>query len=114
MRNKIADLERALTGRVKDSHRLLLKLHLEHIDDLNIKIAALEEEIAKLLPLFDQDDLLARLQTIPDVGPRVAQVIVAEAGIDMSRFQSAAHLAAWAGLAPGKQESAGRNYSAKN
>jgi transposase len=113
LRNKIADLERALTGRVRDSHRLLLKLHLEHIDDLNAKITELEEEIAKLLPPFDQDDLLTRLQTIPGVGYQVAQVIIAEVGIDMSRFQSAAHLAAWAGLVPGKQESAGRNYSAK-
>lgn len=109
MRNKIAELARALTGRVRESHRLLLKLHLEHIDDLNIKIATLEEEIAKLLPPFDQDDLLERLQTIPGVGPQVAQVIIAEVGTDMSRFQTAAHLAAWAGLAPGKQESAGRN-----
>jgi len=113
MRSKIAELERALTGRVKDSHRLLLKLHLEHIDDLNAKLVVLEEEIAKVLPPFDQEDLLTRLQTIPGVGEKVAQAIVAEVGTDMSRFQNAHHLAAWAGLAPGKRESAGRNYSAK-
>src|SRR6266496_978936 len=88
LRQKISDLERALTGRVKDSHRLLLKLHLEHIDDLNAKLQMLEEEIAKLLTPFDHDDLLARLQTIPGVGQKVAQVIVAEVGIDMSRFHS--------------------------
>jgi len=113
MRPKIAELERALTGRVKDSHRLLLKLHLEHIDDLNAKITALQGEIDKLLPPFDQADLLARLQTIPGVGEKVAQIIVAEVGIDMSRFPTAHHLAAWAGLTPGKKESAGRNYSAR-
>lgn len=113
MRNKIAELERALKGPIKDSHRLLLKLHLEHIDDLNAKIGALEEEITKLLPPFDQDDLLARLQTIPGVGEKVAQTIVAEIGTDMSRFQTAGHLASWAGLVPGKNESAGRNRSAK-
>jgi transposase len=113
MRAKIADLERALKGHVKDSHRLLLRLHLEHIDDLNAKIVALEEEIAKLLPPFDQDDLLARLQTIPGVGEKVAQAIVAEIGTDMSRFATAGHLASWAGLVPGKNESAGRNRSAK-
>lgn len=113
LRLKIAELERALTGHVKDSHRLLLKLHLEHIDELNVKLTALEEEIAKLLPPFDQDDLLARLQTIPGVGPQVAQTIVAEIGTDMSRFISANHLASWAGLVPGKNESAGRNRSSK-
>jgi len=72
MRNKIAQLEQALKGHVKDSHRLLLRLHLEHIDDLNVKIVALEEEIAKLLPPFDADNLLERLQTIPGVGQKVA------------------------------------------
>lgn len=76
-------------------------------------MAALEAEIAKLLVRFDQDELLTRLQTIPGVGLRVAQVIIAEVGTDLSRFQSAAHLAAWAGLVPGKHESAGRNYSGK-
>jgi transposase len=113
LRQKISDLQRALTGRVKDTHRLLLKLHLEHIDDLNAKLQVLEEEIAKLLTPFDHDDLLARLQTIPGVGQKVAQVIVAEVGTDMSRFHSAGHLAAWAGLTPGKHESAGRNRSAR-
>jgi len=53
------------------------------------------------------------LQTIPGVGPQVAQTIVAEIGTDMSRFKTAAHLASWAGLVPGKNESAGRNRSAK-
>jgi transposase len=113
LRNKIAELERALTGRIHDSHRLLLRLHLDHIDELNAKITELECEIDKLLPPFDQDDLLARLQTIPGVGEQVAQVIVAEAGTDMQRFKTANHLTAWAGLAPGKNESAGRNRAAK-
>ena len=113
LRNKIDDLERALTGHVKASHRLLLKLCLEHIDELNAKVTALEQEIANLLPPFDQDDLLDRLQTIPGVGQHVAQAIIAEVGVDMSRFKTAGHLAAWAGLVPGKNESAGRNRSAK-
>ena len=80
LRIRIADLERALKGYIKDSHRLLLKLHLEHIDELNAKITELEAEITNLLPPFDQDDLLARLQTIPGVGEKVAQTIVAEIG----------------------------------
>jgi transposase len=113
MRPKIAELERALSGRIRDSHRLLLSLHLEHIDDLNAKLQRLEQEIASALGPFDQDDVLERLQTIPGVGPKVAQVIIAEIGTDMARFPSAAHLSSWAGLAPGKNESAGRNRSSK-
>ncbi len=113
LRTKISELERALSGRVKESHRLLLKLQLEHIDELNLKLEQLEMEIAKLLPPFDQDNLLARVQTIPAVGEKIAQVIVAEVGTDMQRFASAGHLAAWAGLTPGKNERAGRNRSAR-
>jgi len=113
LRNKIADLERALTGRIRDSHRLLLTLHLEHIDDLNAKLERLETEIDQLVGPFDQDDLLARLDTIPGVDQKTAQVIIAELGTDMSRFANADHAASWAGLVPGKNESAGRNYSAR-
>ncbi len=113
MRPKIAELERALTGHIKEIHRLLLSLHLEHIDDLNAKLQRLEEEIAKLLPPFDEADLLARLDTIPGVDQYTAQVIVAELGTDMSRFATAGHAASWTGLTPGKNESAGRNRSAK-
>src|SRR5207245_113930 len=65
LRDKIADLERALTGRVRPVHRTLLKLHLEHIDDLNTKIASLSEEIDRLLVPFDTTDALERLAAIP-------------------------------------------------
>ena len=113
MRSKIADLERALSGYVKANHRLLLKLHLEHIDDLNAKLERLEEEIERLLHPFDQNDLVERLDTIPGVNKKTVQVIVAELGIDMSRFPNAKHAASWAGLVPGKNESAGRNRSSR-
>ena len=113
MRPKIAELERALKGYVQDNHRFLLRLHLEHIDDLNAKLVELEEEIGKQMPPFDDNDLLERLQTIPGVGPKVAQALVAEIGVDMSRFPTAGHLASWAGLVPGKNESGGRTHSAR-
>lgn len=111
MRNKIAELEKALTGYIRDSHRLLLTLHLQHIDDLNAKLQRLEEEIDQLMPPFDHDDLIERLCTIPGVERKTAQSIIAELGTDMSRFHSAGHAASWAGLVPGKNESAGRNHS---
>ena len=113
LRSKIPDLERALSGRIRTSHRLLLRLHLEHIDDLTNKIEKLNEEIDRLMLPFDEDEQLRRLDDIPGVGREVAQVIIAELGVDMNRFPSAAHAASWAGLAPGKNESAGKNRSGK-
>lgn len=113
LRDKIADLERALTGHVRETHRTLLKMHLEHIDELNAKIEALSEEIERLLTPFDGSDALPRLTSIPGVSQRIAEVILAELGADMSRFPNAAHAASWAGLAPGKNESAGKNRSGK-
>jgi transposase len=113
LRSKIPDLERALSGRIRTSHRLLLRLHLEHIDDLTNKVEELNEEIDRLMLPFDEDEQLRRLDDIPGVGREVAQVIIAELGVDMNRFPSAAHAASWAGLAPGKNESAGKNRSGK-
>jgi transposase len=113
LRQKIVDLERALTGRVRDAHRMLLKLHLEHIDDLTAKISALSEEIDRLLVPFDTTNAIVRLDGIPGVNKAVAQVMVSELGLDMTRFPNAGHAASWAGLAPGRQESAGRNRSAR-
>ena len=113
MRTKIEELAQALTGRIKDSHRLLLRLHLEHIDDLNAKLGELEAEIGKLLPPFDQDDLMARLDEIPGLDQITVEIIIAEIGTDMTRFPTANHLTSWAGLAPGKNESAGHNRSSR-
>jgi transposase len=108
LRDKIPDLERALTGHVRPVHRTLLKFHLEHIDELNMKIASLSNEIGRLLVAFDPTDALERLDAIPGVNATVAQVILSELGLDMSRFPTANHAAAWAGLAPGRHQSAGR------
>jgi transposase len=113
MRSKIDELERALTGQTKDSHRRLLSWHLRHIDDLSQLIAEVESEIDQHMLPFDQHELVARLSTVPGVDRKVAQVIIAELGTDLRRFPSASHAASWAGLVPGKHESAGRNYSAR-
>lgn len=113
LREKIDQLERALTGRMRASHRLLLKLHLEHIDDLNAKITYLSGEIERLFVPFDDLQAIERLDAIPGVNPTIAQTILAELGKEMDRFPTAAHAASWAGLAPGRHESAGRNRSSR-
>jgi len=113
MRDKIDELEQALTGFVHDHHRLMLRLHLEHIDYLNIQIARLEEVIEQAIVPFDADDGVERLTEIPGVSVHTAHILIAELGTDMSRFESAGHAASWAGLTPGKNESAGRNYSSQ-
>lgn len=113
MRSKIAELQEALSGRVHDQHRLLLRIHFERIDELASKVETLSQEIAKLTPDFDTKDEIERLDEIPGVGLQVAEGILAELGTDMTRFPSANHAVSWAGLAPGKNESAGRNRSSR-
>jgi transposase len=86
-------------------------LHLEHIDHLADMIARLDARIDEAsIPFARQVELLA---TIPGIGQRAAQVIISEIGIDMTRFPTAAHLASWAGLCPGNNESAGKHRSGR-
>ena len=100
----------ALTGHFDAHHARLARSMLRRLDLVEQALAELDEVIADACqPWAHQIELL---QTIPGVGPKVAQVIVAETGADMSRFPTAAHLAAWAGLAPAMNESAGRRTPA--
>lgn len=105
-----ADLQAALRGTVGAEQRRLLAIQLEHVTFLDEQIRALDEAIAAQLTPFDAE--LARLDTIPGVGVRAAQEIIAAIGTDMSRFPSSAHLASWAKLCPGTKESAGKRSSA--
>jgi transposase len=111
VRRKRAALEEALTGRVDAHHRLLLGQHLALIDFLTGQIAALDTAITTHLAA--DADLVARLDTIPGVGRRTAEVIAAEVGTDVRRFPSADHLTSWAGVCPGQDESAGKRRSGK-
>lgn len=81
-------------------------LHLVHVDSLDEMLEQLAHEIEHYITPFDQADEIARLDAIPGVGPQVAHTIVAKLGIDMTRFPTAAHAVSWAGLAPGRNESA--------
>jgi transposase len=110
LREKRAQLAQALTGRVKAHHRFLLTELLCQIDSLDETIARFDAEIAAYCAPFEASVVL--LDTIPGVGRETAEVMAAEMGTDMTHFPSAAHLAAWAGLAPGNHESAGKRLAA--
>ena len=111
LRKKLPQLRQALEGRFAAHQRFLVAEQLAHLDALEAAIARVSDEIAtRLRPLADA---LARLDTIPGVGRRTAEVIVAEIGTDMRRFPTAGHLASWAGLCPGNHESAGKRLSGK-
>jgi transposase len=111
LRTKLPQLEQALAGRVESHQRFLVARQLAHIDFLDAQIVEVSTEIAERLRPFEAE--LARLDTIPGVGQRTAEILLAELGADMSRFPSAAHLASWAGMCPGNHESAGKRYSGK-
>jgi len=111
MRPKIAELRLALEGRFDDHHALMLSLHLGHIDQLTATIERLDAEVVREIDPFVEQ--VARLCTVPGIGQRIAEVVIAEIGVDMTRFPTAAHLASWAGLCPGHHESAGKKRSGK-
>ena len=110
MRRKIPDLAQALEGHFDAHHAQLARSILDRLDRVEQAMVELDEAIeAACEPWAHQIELL---QTIPGVGPKVAQVIIAETGGDMSKFPTAAHLASWAGLAPAMYESAGKRIPA--
>jgi transposase len=110
MRPKIPALTEALAGRFGAHHAVVARAILGHIDFLSSNIALLDEEVAARLGPFRA--AVELLKTVPGVGQTAAEVFVAETGGDMSRFPTAQHLAAWAGLAPANDESAGKHRPA--
>jgi transposase len=111
------ELYDALHGRLTDHHRFLLQLHIGQYDALSAAITEIDQQVDAGLAAMDKEaadgrapfhDLIALLCTIPGVSTLAATTILAEIGRDMSRFASAGHLVAWAGLCPGQHESAGK------
>lgn len=99
-------LQAALAGVVGDHQRFMVAIQLEHLDELDARIAQLSTEIEARLHPFERD--IGLLTTIPGISRRTAEVVLAEVGPDMTRFGSARQIASWAGLCPGNHESAGR------
>jgi transposase len=111
LRAKLPALRQALEGRFSSHHALLVSHLLAHIDYLDETIASLSTEIEERLRPFEHE--LELLETIPGVGRRTAEVMLAELGPDMSRFPSDRHAASWAAICPGHDESAGKRRSGK-
>lgn len=107
LREKLPELEEALQGMVGPHQRLLLGSQLRHLGFLEQEIGRLDAEVAERLSPFEAQ--LQVVDTIPGIARRTAEVILAEAGTDMSRFATAAHLASWAGVCPGNNRSAGKH-----
>jgi transposase len=111
MCEKRDQLARALEGRVKAHHRFVLTELLCQIDSIEETLARFDDEIEAYCRPFEE--AVELLDTIPGVGREAAEIIVSEIGNDMSRFPSADHLASWAGVAPGNNESAGKRRSGR-
>jgi transposase len=111
LRANESTLIESLRGRVRSPHRFLLKLHLGQIDALEQSIAEIDKEVGALLDPFREKS--KRLMTMPGVSDVVAQVLVSEIGVDMSRFSTSGHLISWAGLCPRNDESAGKRRSTR-
>jgi transposase len=103
------ELQKALRGHVEEHHRFLLRLLLEDLEHVEATVARLEEEIARRLA--PHETVIQRLCTIPGVDRVTAWTLIAELGLDMTVFETAAHAASWAGLCPGNRESAGKRLS---
>jgi transposase len=106
MRKKITVLEEAFTGYFTDHHAFLLGTMLARVDAISADIAALDARIEAAIAPFA--DAVARLDEIPGISLTAARVIIAETGLDMTRFPTAGHLVSWARFAPGVKESAGK------
>jgi transposase len=111
MRSKREELARALRGAIGPHQRFMLGEQVGHLEELERRIERVSREIEERLGPFERQ--LQALETIPGVGRKLAEALLAEVGSDMSRFPTSGHLASWAGLCPGSNESGGRRKSGR-
>ena len=111
LQKKHAELERALAGHFGPHQRYLVATMLAHIDYLDARLAELSAVIEEQMRPFQAT--IERLDTIPGIGRRIAEILVAELGTDLRRFPTAGHLASWTGVCPGNYESAGKQRTGR-
>lgn len=116
LRRKGVELRRSLEGRLTKSQRFVLSELLHRLDEVGAAILRVNEQVdAEVRECRDPfvAEAVKLLQTIPGVGARVAEALTSEMGVDMTRFPTDSHLASWAGMCPGNNESAGKRLSGK-
>ncbi len=111
LREKLPQLEKALRGQFAAHQRFLVAQQLAHIDGLDDIIERVSAEIAERVQPFERE--IEQVDTVTGIGRRTAEVLVAEVGTDLTRFRTHRHLASWAGLCPGNNESAGKHKGGK-
>jgi len=111
LRSKIPQLVEALTGQVREHHRFLLREILQHLDELNQRIATLNRRIS--LAVAPYESIIQRLDGITGVGRQTVEIALAEIGPDVKQWPSVGHLASWACLCPGNHQSGGKRRSGK-
>ena len=107
LRDKLAELQAALSGVMGSHQRFLLGVQLRHLEALEEEIDNLDAEVARRVE--EHDEVVRAVDTIPGIGRRTAEVIVAEMGTDMERFATPGHLASWSGVCPGNNQSADKS-----
>jgi len=116
LKKKKGELQRALEGRLTSAQRFVLGELLKRIDELAAAIVRVNEELREEVSRSTDPfvaEAVSLLETIPGIGQRIAETIISEIGVDMSRFPTDGHLASWAGMCPGNNESAGKRLSGK-
>lgn len=108
LRGKIPQLMRALRGHVTAHHQFMLEQLLGHLHHLEEQMVSFSGRIQEALGPFVDDATFGRLDAIPGVNRETIENVVAEVGVDMNQFRTSGHLASWAGLSPGNEESAGK------
>ena len=111
LRRKIPQLRLALDGSLNEHHRFWLRQMMDHLEFLEGKIFVIEQEIDRRSRPYE--DAIALWITIPGIRRLLAITLVAEIGVDVDQFPAASHLASWAGLCPGNNESGGKRKSGK-
>jgi transposase len=109
LRGKLPELKQALRGHLSEHHRFMLRQLMDHLGYLDGQIKQFDQRIEQLMRPFQE--AMRRMMTMPGVGLRVAQNVLAEIGADMGRFSTDQHLASWAAMCPGNHESAGKRHS---
>jgi transposase len=110
LRNKLQELQDALSGNIREHHRYMLRAHMRHLEQLAADIADVEARIEQYLQPYREE--IALLKTVPGMKGATAAVVIAEAGADMEVFADAGHFASWVGVCPGSNESADKKKPA--